>query len=414
MRRTAYRRRVKTKDPDIFEVRTEVRIVLTLLGLVVFLMGCSLIILSLGYFQFKVAEPLPLIAFGGVFFLLGLIMMAGRTVVIMHRRNRTIVKWHGLLVPIFKSRFRMDDFDRVTIEKQIIQRKNGTVVKYLVRLESSVGATKLVIDSSTVYHDARVMAESLTKFLRIPMADSSSGTEVVRELDKLDESFRDKAQRTGEELELPDPPPDMKTQVTEKDGTVLVDIPPIWKNKALIYILPIMVVSIAATLIFFVGGSENIELEDKVKGTFILIVVVGGFFSLYAVLTKKVHVKASRDALILEESVMGRKKVTTIPGSELEEFGLEKLEQGDNIVTLEPGNLSAANQGSNGDFQTDKKMKPRKSFFSLTDPKPVLKPEIIARSDRATIQFGGGLSYKELAYIHAVIKKAMIGERDGY
>ena len=93
---------------------------------------------------------------------------------------------------------------QVTITREIRRSDKSTYTVFPVRLTGDdAGEVKLC--EPRTYSASRGLAEELARFLELPLADSSSGTEVVRGHDQLDESLQEHLRESGALPELPEP-----------------------------------------------------------------------------------------------------------------------------------------------------------------------------------------------------------------
>ena len=160
------------------------------------------------------AAPLVfVIPFGLVFASVGAGIMFGRAGIEIDLTARTITTWWGLMVP-FKSRtLPLERAKIVSINREVRRSKNSTYTVYPVRIE---GFEKAIdIEEPRNYADARRRAEEIAKFMNLGVEDSTSGKKVVREAGTLDESLRERAERTGEDLKMPEAPPNATNRSRE-------------------------------------------------------------------------------------------------------------------------------------------------------------------------------------------------------
>jgi len=403
---------------------------LILFGLPFFLAGGLIIVAALGYIPME-GEPPPLIVmipFGSIFALVGLGFMLGRSGVTIDAGQETIVKWYGLIVPMKTSVYRFDQYNRVILRKEIRKNKNSTTTFYPVGLEGD-NVDEFVVTSPTDYQEARSKAERVAKLMKFSIADRSSGGEVVRDYDKLDESIRDHAKRTGEVVELPYRPANMRSKVvSDQYGMVAIDIPP--PGFTLMHKLQLAapLIFISFFILFFLQPLGKLLFSEGTEPLLLIIVcIVAALFLLIPILLvlrkilpktrKSCRIKATRDMLTVEKNFLGKKKVTEIPARELEELEMGKAFLPPGVAKIADGSYeldgaALTEDGARPDgFPMSGKQELKSGTTSNALMSFVLKlipgPEITARSDRVTVQFGKGLDINELRYIHAAIKKVL-------
>jgi hypothetical protein len=250
--------------------------------------------------------------------------------------------------------------------------------------------------------------------------DLSSGKEVVREPDRLDESIRERARRTGEEMPDALAPPQMRSTVTEESGTLHILIPPtgVTPVHRFYVIVALIFIGVAA---FVLTPFLELEVRDPMSYPFIGFIGVGFvLLPLVAVLSRvaeqaksRCTVQASRSLLRVEQG----RRVTEIFVDELEELEIHEspIPAG---ITMDPDGLlmidkSALSQGprnrqfvSTGSGQMTP-VGPVLSFLISAMMKTAPGPSISARSDSKSVRFGVGLGKEELFYIHARLKQIL-------
>ncbi len=367
----------QTDDPDIMEQRSGGGM-LMLFGLPFLLGGCMVIAASLGLVGSK-GNPPPLavaIPFGGIFMTVGIAFIFGRNGIIINMREGMIQTWWGLLVPVSRKEYRIAEFDRVTIKREVRRSKNSSYTVFPVHIEGE-GNTKVKFEEPQDFTRARNLAEEIAKFVRLPVHDSTSGSLAVRDADHLDESLREQVQRTGEKIALPQTPDNLKSTITPRGSSVTIEIPPSGFN--IIHKLQMAMGAIIPVVIIFMFiiplMRENMPAVMKLGiFGFLSIFFIGApllimFVSVLSAARTRFTITVSPAELRVEEFGLRSSKVTLIPANELEELTIGIPQNSSPQMALLIG-----------------------------------KRIIIARSDRATVQFGGAVSSAEIQYIHALIK----------
>lgn len=199
---------------------------LMLFGLPFFAAGLGIIGAALsGAMTTEGGSAAPLffvIPFGLIFASVGAGIMFGRAGLTIDLNTKTITTWWGLLVPFSSTTHPLDKAEIVTICREVRRSKNSTYTVYPVRIR---GFEKPVnIEEPRNYTAARRKAEEIAKFMNLGVEDSTSGKAVVREAGTLDESLREQAQRTGESVDMPETPPDVKTKISVAGGEATFEI----------------------------------------------------------------------------------------------------------------------------------------------------------------------------------------------
>ena len=382
--------RVRTSDPDVIAYRSGGGC-LMLFGLPFLLAGLFVMASPLvpGKYQpkeSKTGRPMPIyfaIPFGGIFATVGAALVLGRAGKRIDRRAGTVSTWWGLLVPFRCKEMPLADFDKVAITHEVRRSKNSTYTVYPVRLRGE-GSAKVDVETPRDEAKARALGEEIAKFLTLPLHDSSVGSVVIRQADELDESLRERAERTGERAEVGSPPPDARA-ISSVTGDILTfEIPPLGFRPLVLFI---MGASLLCPLVFagvFVVPftlTEDVPLGVKLIFAGVLcILFIGvpvGIAWTFALRMAKKTARVDVSPLELRVTVRGlfRSSTHAIPTAELEELQVVNLTKTPK-ATVGP-KIGLALLGSGG--------------------------VILARSDRATLTFGTGLSAAELDWMRDVI-----------
>jgi len=310
------------------------------------------------------------IPIGLIFACVGAIFVFGRSGTVIDKTERKVKKWWGLLVPFHCKEYDISGFNAVEVSHEVRRSNNSSRSFYPVRMTGPGGTVE--ISESTNYEESRRDAEEVAKFLDMDMADSSSGERLVRKAGTLDESIRDRVRRGVEKVELPEPPADMKTNVSLEGDTAVFEIPPSGFN-AMHFVM--MAVGVFIPLfVYFVFLRSMLSSASAPPGVNLLI---GGIICFFFIILpflglaggaisdalSRTRIEASPEALKVTRRGLLFSRTTTIPSSELEE-----------IVVGAPGSYDD----------------------SLT-----------ARSDKVTISFGDGLPLEERKWLRAAIIKAV-------
>jgi hypothetical protein len=352
-----------------------------LFGLPFFLGGVMVWLAMLGVLNSEDSIPwyfgLP---FGGVFVAVGLGFMLGRSGLRINTRDEIVEKWYGLLVPMKTTTYHLGAFDRVTLDREIRRSDKSTYTVFPVRLQ---GADDPVdIEEPRKEDEGRASAEELAKFLNLPLYDGTAGEVKIRRPEHLDESIKEKARRTGEVTELPDPPASLASVITPSGDAVTIEVPPPGFNIGTIiqiaagFIFPAIVIGV-----FLLPILTEDDMPPQMKAIF------GGFIGVFFVLlpllsisgTALARSRASSRVTVsprevrLEERRTLRTVTTEIPAGEIEEVFAGRPEP---------------NQG--------------KSLKFLG-----VDAVVTVRSDNQTIRFGTGLDRDEVQYLTTLTKAVL-------
>ena len=353
------------------------------------------------------------VIFGSIFTALGTAIMFGRSGMIIDRRKGSIVQWSGLLVPMKKTTYPLGYHDRITIQKDLRRSQKRSYYAYPIALKVSHGASEgIVFDEPTDYSQARRTAEKISAFLKLPLVDTTSGKEVTREPDKLDETIRERVRRTYERVRALDPPPRMRAKVREESGALVIEIPPQkltvehYKRMAIFMIIGL----VAACVVLGVNNLRHLTANNLiVYAPMGILILVFGSRPILRRARKSCRITASRDMLSVEQHTAGRCRVTEIPIHELEDFQMGDADLQAGVVKTPDGRYQAKGvpvpPGDSAGYSDQQIMGGTRLLAKLSLIMKPPGPSITASSDKATVSFGKGLGEEELRYLYAVIKR---------
>ena len=390
---------------------------LVIFGLPFFLAGMFVMLGGLGVLSVKIDPNQPrifFIGFGAIFTGVGAVLMFGRAGLIIERDTNRLIKWWGLGTPMKTKEYSLSLFEKITIGRE--RRKSGKSSRtvYPVRLEGGGGVETIEYEAPVDYQEARRIGEDLSKFLGVNLEDTSSGKKVIREPDALDETLRDKIQRTGKAPDFLSAPYDMRSRVQKEDSSVVIEIPPTgFKSTHLFHVVPAF---IFASLVgfFFLRPFMSLPTPDIVRFVFIAFILL--FFIILPIITslgyalgqahRRYKICVTPNLLRVEEKRILRRKMIEIPGEELEE--LELVDTGSVMKTSMEDAQQRKHMTAQDELRMQRMLDPNSFFGRLS--RMLARSGIIARSDRQTVQFGKSLSAEELKYIHDLILQVMVEE----
>jgi hypothetical protein len=373
------------------------RVVLVVFGAPVLLLGAFVVIAGIA----NMADPssfddgLGMLVAGSAFSLIGLLMLGARSGIIIDQRTREVIKWWGLFVPLGRTAHPLSQFARVAVV--VRQGQNNTKV-FPVCL---AGERMLEIEAPGRYQNARTTAERLARLLQLPLADASSGTEVVREWQYLNEPLRERIRRTREELPEVEAPAKMRSQVHEEMGSVKIEAPP--PGPQIVNFIAISIFLVFGGLFFF-NMTQPLRRGFDLHPAFLVLLGIGALSVIVALLIKvrgmgsRSVISASPAMLMLEKRYLFFRQTLEIPGDQLEEL----------VLVESPSQL----QQMMGDAANDDAKKEQLSQLG-----PLLANiltgfaaghTIVARSDAANIELIKGLELEELRYLHAILTRVMV------
>ena len=384
---------IQAGDPRVLKKKTENFVFQFVFGGIFAVVGVFMIVTGIAEtLQKGPGAALIAAIVGSVFALAGLAIMLSRAGVEIDARSGVVASWWRCACFGKRREISVDQLDHVSIQREVRRSKNSSYTVYPVRLQ---GLGKPVdLDEPREFNKARLTAEQVAKLLQLNIVDTTSGTEVVREHDKLDESIRQQAKRTGEAVEVPEPPADTKVTFSIEGDELTLDLPPKGLGAAYALLIPAMLVPIVVVTVILSGVFGDADMPKEMK--IVIVAFVGvGFVLLPALVLggkflksrrDRTRVVASLDELRIEERGLVGARTTTFAAKEIEEFNLAS-----------PRDLPAEIQQAPPFLRKLLLAAARKSSGS----------GIHVRSDTASVQFGGHLSADEQRWIYAVIKRML-------
>ncbi|MFA5321516.1 MAG: hypothetical protein WC373_02490 [Smithella sp.] len=405
------------KSPFIYKDRATLEIrsgggCLSIFGLPFLLAGLFIMQSPLGIIPLKRSAEAPpsifIVLFGAVFATVGAVLVFGRSGIILDRATGRIIQWHGLLVPMKRKEHLLDAIEQV--EMNFSRGDSDSPATWPIKLSGKSIAKPLSVLQPTSFAKARQLAEELSRFLRKPLVDSSTGESIIRDPDHLNESFRDRMRRTGESIRfLPPEPANPRSRVEQTSEGLIIQIPVAPKN--LIHYIPVFASLIFAGIValFFLPKMHTYATPDFFR--YIFSVFFGLFFiavPLLLALQKMNRQKKGIERITITKTILrvealkqGKSTTEEIPIDELEDLVAPTMQGTMNAI--EVTGMKKVYLGDTGTPRMpDGRPIPR---FLLSLLKMVGSKGIIAHSDKTVIEFAGGLDEAEIAWLYTFIRK---------
>jgi hypothetical protein len=401
------------KDQATLEIRSGGGCI-SIFGLPFLLAGLFVMQMPLGVIPLKESPgTLPsifVVLFGAVFATVGAALVFGRSGIILDRSRGHIIQWYGLLVPMKRTEYLFDSIRRV--EMNFSSGDSDSPATWPVKLSGEGLTRPISVLQPTSFTEARQLAEELARFLRKPLVDSSTGETIIRDHDHLDESYRDRMRRTGEDVSFPPPePPAVRSRVERTGDGLIIQIPE--QAKSAIHYLPLLFPLVFAGIVawFFLPAILSRGMPDLFR--YIFLGFIGLFFiagPVVSALRGAYHLKkefeqvtVTKAFLRVEALKQGKRTTAEIPVSELEDLVAPAIRG--SINTIEVPGMKKVSLGDTGTPRMpDGRPVPH---FLLSLIKMVGSKGIIARSDKTVIEFARGLDEAEVAWIFALIRKTI-------
>ena len=407
------------KSPFIYKDQATLEIrrgggCISIFGLPFLLAGLFIMQIPLGIIPMEdspgAIPSIIIVLFGSIFAAVGTCLVFGRSGIIIDRGRGRVLQWYGLLVPMKRTEYMLDSIRQV--EMSFSRGDSDSAATWQVKLSGEEIAKPISVLQPTNFTEARQLAEELSRFLRKPLVDSSTGESVTRDPEHLDESFRDRVRRTGEAVSvLPPEPSTMRSRVERTGDWIIVHIP--GQAKSGIYYIPVFFSLVFAGIVvwFFLLPIIASPMPGFIRYVFLSFIslffiagpVISALLRVFRLKKEFERIIITKDVLRVEALKQGKHATTEIPVSELEDLVAPTLREVMNN-TETPGMKKV----SLGDTGTPRMPdgRPMPSFM-LSLIKMVGSKGIIARSDKAVVEFASGLDEAEIAWIFALIRKTI-------
>jgi hypothetical protein len=369
-------------------------------------------------------QPPLIVLFVGGFFCMGIgvFLMFAREKIVLNRGQAFVARGWRLFVPVKWQQERLNDFRRVLLKGKAGRGSNSSDEFYSVVLERVYSGKDFAVEESGSYLAARQTAERVARFLRFPLSDATSGSEVIREPEHLDEPYRSRVKRLGEKILVPEPPGSMTARIKEEAGRLTVEIPPPGPGKkAMLRLLPPIIITLA--IFYFFSGFRHLPMPCTVRvffsgffGLFMLLPILSGLreFMTYALRAERLTL--TDDILRIDRRQGFRWKTIEMQVNEIEEMYLPEPPRLEG-VRLPGGKLmlpenfirrAERNDPSPGDLGRGVVIGRRTQAALSWIMKIAPGAQITFLTDRSMESFGRGLGSEETAYLFAKLRQFML------
>jgi hypothetical protein len=347
--------------------------------------------------------------FGSVFAAVGAGLVFGRSGIIFNRATGRIIQWYGLLVPMKRKEYLLDSIRQV--EMNFLSGDSDSPATWPVKLNGESIATPISVLRPTSFTEARQLAEELSRFLRKPLVDSSTGETITRDPEHLDESYRDRMRRTGEAVVfLPPELPVMRSRVERTGDGLIIHIPETLKSGIHYFSFIASLVFAGFVAWYFLIPIFKLPMPDFISSIalgviilFIAVPIISALLKMYRLKNEFERITVTKVFLRVEALKQGKHITKEIPVSELEDLVAPATRGVMNTIEV-PGMKKVPLGNTGSPRMPDGRPAPG---FLLTLMKMVGSRGIIARSDKDMIEFAGGLDEAEVAYLFALIRKTI-------
>jgi len=387
---------------------------LSIFGLPFLLAGLFVMQIPLGLIPMEGSSgPLPsvfVVLFGSVFAAVGAGLVFGRSGIVLDRGMGRVIQWWGLLVPMKRRVYMMDAIRQV--EMDFSRGDSDSAATWPVKLSGEGIPKPIAVLQPVSFAEARQVAEELSRFLRKPLVDSSTGERVTRDPEHLDESWRDRARRTGEAAApVPPEPPGMRSRVERTGEGVVFHVP--GPPMSGLHYLPVLfpLAFAGAVAWFFLPAILTLPMPDFIRYVFLGFIglffiagpVVSALLNVLRLKNQFERITVTKAFLRVEALKLGKRTTVEIAIDEMEDLVAPTTRV--LMDTIDVPGMKKVPLGNTGTPRMpDGRPVPR---FILSLMKMAGSRGVTARSDKAVVEFGAGLDEAEVAYLFALIRKTI-------
>lgn len=283
--------------------------------------------------------PLEEALFKLAFFTATILLLGYRRGATLDSRSRMLTTWHGLFMPLWKRRYRLDDVESISLKESLNSTQEKGFVEYSLWARGKDISVRCY--KSGNMKKARHEAERMARFLRVSLTDATDGRSSITQPEELGESLRARAQRTGLEHPWPVPPDNFRITLRSEAGLTALQLPPRGfqiKPASIIQSIPLLLMGgwfmntfyipistggkgapeIGSAPWFFLFGLSNLFLL-----VFLIPILILGAQFLFKKNTE-ILICTSEDLKVIRSGIFG--KESSIPVSDL--MGLRLIEAG--------------------------------------------------------------------------------------
>jgi hypothetical protein len=297
------------------------------------------------------------------------------------------------------------------VELSFLSGDSDSPATWPVKISGERIAKPISILRPTSFTEARRLAEELARFLHKPLVDSSTGESITRDPDHLDELYRDRIRRTGESVSfLPPEPPAMRSRVERTGDGLIIHIPETLKSGIHNISIIFSLVFAGGVAWYFLTPIFSLPMPDFIRPIFLGVIVLFLAGPVISALLRMFRLKNAFELITVtkvfvrvETLKQGKSTTTEIPVSQLEDLVAPTTRRMMNTIEV-PGMKKTSLGDTGSPRMPDGRPVPH---FILSLIKMIGSKGIIARSDKAMVEFASGLDEAEVAYLFALIRKTI-------
>jgi hypothetical protein len=372
----------------------------SVLGLPFFLAGLGLLLLTAGFVPVgQVTEEwwgrLLLALLSLLFLAGGGAAVLGRRWLRLDRQARSLVRQIGFLIPMRTESRSLDDFNAVVMTFRL--GGSDEPDRYPLSLRARAGKD-FVIASPASFGDSRTLAEFMSRFLSLPLVDTTTDSAVVADPEHVGETLQWRLRAGANQAERP---ASMHCQVSESGDRTTIVIPPRKSTAKTVFtgLFSFFVILVAAPFLWHQFSATGTPMVVGMFFTLVVVILFGvlplASTTLALGLLGSTVVTASPDAIVIQRKGVRRDSTTVITAADILDVDYSTfdgiLESARQSAAYPPGALAG-----NWIFDALRKSIPSKG--------------IAIKTKQDLVMFGEGLPAGELRFLKWVLIKALTGK----
>jgi hypothetical protein len=306
----------------------------SLFGLPFFLAGIFLALAGIGVVPIDNESDLPgwgravVPLMAVVFTAVGAGLVFGRRWIVLDPGHGCVSRSVGLLVPMRREESLLSGYDSVTIASESADSSDT----YPVRLNAITGAA-FPLTSPAAYQEARLQAEFVSRFLRLPLLDATTDSRLPLSPEQAGQSLRDRLRVESPPAGPSAPPSHMRSEVSSSRLSATILIPgryslvpalllPLIPALALLLVPFTVVYHLVPPLLqafrtTHASGTVEFASLAFLVLAFAAVPLIGVITMVRAALRGQTLVSASREEIRIDRRGAWRTRTTVIPAQEI-------------------------------------------------------------------------------------------------
>ncbi|MFB3777989.1 MAG: hypothetical protein ACE141_10270 [Bryobacteraceae bacterium] len=386
---------------------------LSLFGLPFLAAGVFLTLAGAGVVPLQNADEVPswswplMVGMGLVFVAVGGTLVFGRRWTSFDLSQGRVIRRMGWLEPMRAEQRNLSEFNAVVVAFE--SGDSDSSDRYPVRLRAFAGKD-FPVASPIRFGEARVQAEFLSRFLRLPLVDASTGNELVLAPERADETLQERLRARDQGSEQVARPEAMQCQVIEAGSETTVVFP--WRGSAVpsllisVFAVVVLLLLIPNLLRFFreTGTPEFVQFGflGFLTLLFGVLPLLGALNRARAAKRSRTVIKVSPSGVTIERRRAWRRQTSIIPAAEVLSIDYEAAD-----VRLAAIRRTATTSQTAVPAPGSRTWRLIEALNRLVPSKGLV---IKTRQDLLTV--GEGLPADELRYLAALLTRALAGSKD--